>query len=439
MYMINILKRKIKYKKHILIIFMTLIYILSNPFSVYAKDKVNIYFFNGEGCSYCEEFKSWIDTIKPEYGNLFELKDYEIWYNKENASLMYKVAELRGEEVEGVPYIVIGNHSWIGFHESYTPEIMTTIESEYNKNLSERYDVMNLVNSNSNNQKVDSSGSNTNEETTIESSDDNGITAALFVIVGIVIIVMAIVIISKYKKLNKNDENTAKLNKKILWGISISVFVIGIVVLSIIVTESNDSSNDYLNGTDDSNSNYSNTTDSDDNAKKLYKYNIEDLDYSIFKTKFYEIHYHGGSGDSYFEGEGTYILKEDGTCFTTQKRSIGLYGADYTALNSTECFYEINDNRFSVNMKIHSITHYNGFDDSKDEEINVNGDFSDNYKYLQIGDLKFSSEHYNTYLEKNMEYVLIDPITTTDYTLDGISLGNSENSIDVSKYKIINK
>ena len=38
-----------------------------------------------------------------------------------------------------------------------------------------------------------------------------------------------------------------------------------------------------------------------------------------------------------------------------------------------------------------------------------------------------------------MEYVLIDPITTTDYTLDGISLGNSENSIDVSKYKIINK
>ena len=77
MYMINILKRKIKYKKHILIIFMTLIYILSNPFSVYAKDKVNIYFFNGEGCSYCEEFKSRVDTIKPEYGNLFELKDYD--------------------------------------------------------------------------------------------------------------------------------------------------------------------------------------------------------------------------------------------------------------------------------------------------------------------------------------------------------------------------
>ena len=436
MYMINILKRKIRYNKYVLIIFMTLIYILSNPFSVYAKDKVNIYFFNGEGCSYCEKFKSWIDTIEPEYGNLFELKDYETWYNEENASLMNKVAELRGEEVDGVPYIVIGDHSWIGFHESYTPEIMTTIESEYEKDSSERYDVMNLINNNSNNQKVDSSENNIDEETTIESNDYNGAIAALLIIVIIGIIVLAIALIPKYQKV-KNDENTAKLNKKILWGISISVFVIGIVVLSIIVTKSNDSSNDYLNGTDDSN--YSNTTDSDDNAKKLYKYNIEDLDYSIFKTKFYEIHYHGGSGDSYFEGEGTYILKEDGTCFTTQKRSLGLYGADYTVLNSTECFYEINDNRFSVNMKIHSITHYNGFDDSKDEEINVNGDFSDNYKYLQIGDLKFSSEHYNTYLEKNMEYVLIDPITTTDYTLDGISLGNSENSIDVSKYKIINK
>ena len=136
------------------------------------------------------------------------MKYYETWNNEENASLMYRVAEVRGEEVDGVPYIVIGDHSWLGFHESYTSEIMTTIESEYEKDSSERYDVMNLVNSNSNNQKVDSSENNTNEETTIESSDDNGITAALFFIVGIVIIVMAIVIISKYKKSNKNDENT---------------------------------------------------------------------------------------------------------------------------------------------------------------------------------------------------------------------------------------
>lgn len=421
-------KKTISLKKLILISIITVIYILFNPLSIYAKDKVNIYFFSGEGCSHCEEFETWLDEIKPEYGNLFEVKDYETWYNEENESLMEKVAKTRGEEAEGVPYIIVGEKSWQGFADEYKQEILDQIKLMFEKDVSERYDVMSLINKNTNNQKVASSENNIDEETTIE-SHDNGATAALLIIVGIGIIVMTIVIISKYKKSNKNDVKIAKFNKKILWGISISVFVIGVVFFSIIVTEYNDSGN----------SNYSNTTDSADNVKKLYKYNIEDLDYSIFKTKFYEIHYHGGSGDSYFEGEGTYILNKDGTCFTTQKRSIGLYGADYTTLNSTECSYKINDNGFSVNMKVHSITHYNGFDDSKDEEINVNGDFSDNYKYLQIGDLKFSSAHYNTYLEKNMEYVLIDPITTTDYTLDGISLGNSENSIDVSKYKIINK
>lgn len=240
MYMINILKRKIKYKKHILIIFMTLIYILSNPFSVYAKDKVNIYFFNGEGCSYCEKFKLWIDTIKPEYGNLFELKDYETWYNKENASLMYKVAELRGEEVDGVPYIVIGDHSWIGFHESYTQEIMTTIESEYKKNLSERYDVMNLVNSNSNNQKVDSSGSNINEETTIETSDDNGTTAALFIMLGIGIIVLAIALIPKYQKVKNDEKEKARFIKMVASGIGI--FVVIFVVFLLFDSDSGSSS-----------------------------------------------------------------------------------------------------------------------------------------------------------------------------------------------------
>lgn len=239
--MISNSKTLISLKKLIIISIISFIYILFSPLSVYAKDKVNIYFFNGEGCSHCEEFKTWIDGIKTEYGNLFEVKDYETWNNEENASLMYRVAEVRGEEVEGVPYIVIGDHSWLGFHESYTSEIMTTIESEYEKDSSERYDVMNLINNNSSNQKVDSSENNIDGETTIE-SHDNGATAALLIIVGIGIIVLAIALIPKYQKVKNDEKEKARFIKMVASGIGI--FVVLVIVFLIL---SGGSSNEYLN------------------------------------------------------------------------------------------------------------------------------------------------------------------------------------------------
>ena len=50
---------------------------------------------------------------------MFTIVDYETWNNQGNAKLMEAIAKLRGETVEGVPYIIIGNKSWNGFTESY--------------------------------------------------------------------------------------------------------------------------------------------------------------------------------------------------------------------------------------------------------------------------------------------------------------------------------
>jgi glutaredoxin len=112
-----------------------------------APEKVIIYLFRGEGCPHCEEFLSWIDTIKDEYGEYYEIKDYEVWNNQENGELMNKVAEARNENDEqlGVPYIIIGNMSWKGFAESMETEILEQIKSEYAKDASERYDIMQLI------------------------------------------------------------------------------------------------------------------------------------------------------------------------------------------------------------------------------------------------------------------------------------------------------
>ena len=119
------------------------------PFTVHAdgeeSKEVKVYFFRGEGCPHCEEAEEWFKTIEEEYGSYFEVVDYETWYNQENAELMQRVAKARGEEVTGVPYIIVGNQSWKGFTQEYAPEIIAKIQSEFETNVDERYDIIKLL------------------------------------------------------------------------------------------------------------------------------------------------------------------------------------------------------------------------------------------------------------------------------------------------------
>ena len=181
-------------KKIKLLFFIALACILVLPFGVFAEGKeettkadnkeVTLYFFRGEGCSHCAEFEAWLDEIEPEYGNLFEVKDYETWYNADNQKLMEKVAKVRGEEVEGVPYIIIGNKSWKGFAEEYKEEILNELKQSYDTDPSERYDVMKYVD-------------NDKESTNITATD---------VIATIVIVLVAAVVVFGIIKARKNTK-----------------------------------------------------------------------------------------------------------------------------------------------------------------------------------------------------------------------------------------
>ena len=151
--------------KTIKYVLLLLVAVLMLPLAVYAEGEeeanlvaeqskeVNIYFFRGEGCPHCEEAEQWFDSIEEEYGDLFEVVDYETWYNEENADLMQRVAEARGETAEGVPYIIIGNKSWSGFTESYESEMIAQIQSEYEVDVNDRYDALKGIDGNNNNKK----------------------------------------------------------------------------------------------------------------------------------------------------------------------------------------------------------------------------------------------------------------------------------------------
>lgn len=141
--------------KNLKYLFVLLLAILVLPVMVYAEGEevtssgdskeVNIYLFRGEGCPHCQEAEEWFASIEEEYGSMFKVVDYETWYDEDNAALMKKVADARGEEANGVPYIIIGNKSWNGFAESYASEMLEEIKSEYEKDVKDRYDIMKLL------------------------------------------------------------------------------------------------------------------------------------------------------------------------------------------------------------------------------------------------------------------------------------------------------
>lgn len=136
--------------------------------------KVKIYFFRGEGCPHCAEAEEFFDSIKDEYGEYYTIVDYETWYNTENADLLQKVGKARDEEISGVPYILIGNKSWSGYSSDMNDEIISTIKSEYEKDVADRYDIMKLI----------ATGS-TKAKEKIKSSDVMALIIVLIVVAGI--------------------------------------------------------------------------------------------------------------------------------------------------------------------------------------------------------------------------------------------------------------
>ena len=107
------------------------------PFTVKAegKAKVNVYLFRGEGCPHCEEAIEWFDNTlskDEEYSKYYELVQYEVWYDEDNAKLMDNLAKALGTEANGVPFIVIGDKHFSGFSSEQSPEqIKSAIKAEY--------------------------------------------------------------------------------------------------------------------------------------------------------------------------------------------------------------------------------------------------------------------------------------------------------------------
>lgn len=93
-----------------------------------AKNRISVFFFWGKGCPHCEEEREFLEGLKRELPNL-EVKDYEVWYNKENAGLMALMLEARGARFVGVPVTFVSEQVYSGFTVSSRASIEKIIKA----------------------------------------------------------------------------------------------------------------------------------------------------------------------------------------------------------------------------------------------------------------------------------------------------------------------
>ena len=86
----------------------------SKTFAAEPQNPVNLYIFWGQGCPHCERAKSVLEPYAEERDNI-TYKNYEIYYSPSNQQKMQAVGEALEIDASGVPLIVVGDTSYIGF------------------------------------------------------------------------------------------------------------------------------------------------------------------------------------------------------------------------------------------------------------------------------------------------------------------------------------
>lgn len=113
-----------------IIIFLSM-YLMMLALPVSAQDKINLYFFYGDGCPHCAKEEKFLDQLEKENKNI-KIYRFETWHNTENAQLLSRAGEKMGVNVSGVPFLAIGDQAIIGYYDDKTTgEKIKNLISEY--------------------------------------------------------------------------------------------------------------------------------------------------------------------------------------------------------------------------------------------------------------------------------------------------------------------
>ena len=131
-----------------------------------TDDQAIIYLFHGKGCEHCINFLNYVNnTLLEKYGDMFKLVSFEVFNDSKNGELMKKVGNFMGDDVTGVPYIIIGDKTFLGYSESFNNEIESAVTNLYNS--TDKYDVFKEIPKNSN-------GTSPSNKNTDKNNSSNG-------------------------------------------------------------------------------------------------------------------------------------------------------------------------------------------------------------------------------------------------------------------------
>lgn len=188
------------------------------------------------------------------------------------------------------------------------------------------------------------------------------------------------------------------------------------------------------------------------NKPILYRYNIEDIDYMATNpgTKIYKVEYNTKPSGILTHVSVQLFLNDDGSCSDSSSYE---NETGYTSVQvESNCKYILDGDKVSI--KIDSMKQIYvpsssfrrlGYKEDTSYEYNISfdGEFSEKGKFLTIGNLPYKESGYLIFLEKGINYILVNPTDNKLYKLDGTPAFNSDseyvskNSLNLSNYKII--
>lgn len=111
------------------------------------SNKINIYFFYGNGCPHCEDERPFLEYLEKTNSNIV-LHSYEVWENSKNRKLLSDVGKKLNINISGVPFTVIGDKYFVGWLDAKSTGAAVKEAIEHAKEAGERDIVGEVISSN---------------------------------------------------------------------------------------------------------------------------------------------------------------------------------------------------------------------------------------------------------------------------------------------------
>jgi glutaredoxin len=100
----------------------------ANPAAGAVSSGLNVYFFWGDGCSYCAAQKPAMQDLQERYPEV-NVHFLEVWYDEDNRQAYFEMAAAAGFEARSVPATFIGERVWTGWRPELAGEMDAAVQA----------------------------------------------------------------------------------------------------------------------------------------------------------------------------------------------------------------------------------------------------------------------------------------------------------------------